>query len=90
MVIEYVEGDENRVRWNYGNTWYYADLDDLIRAYESIRHGRWMHDKDDELITGYCSKCGWTSIIYETDVADMPFCPNCGARMSEVKDGENN
>lgn len=43
--------------------------------------GRWMHDKDDSLISGYCSCCGWLSIICETDVAGMPFCPNCGAKM---------
>lgn len=45
------------------------------------RHGEWKHDKDDALISGYCSHCGWQSIIMETDVADMPYCPNCGADM---------
>jgi len=43
--------------------------------------GKWMHDKDDELFSGYCSCCGWESVICETDVADMPYCPNCGADM---------
>jgi len=47
------------------------------------KRGKWMHDKDDMIISGYCSCCGWTSIIYETDVADMPYCPNCGAEMRE-------
>lgn len=45
------------------------------------KRGRWMHDKDDALHAGYCSCCGWMANIAETDVADMPFCPNCGAKM---------
>ena len=45
--------------------------------------GKWIHDYDDELVSGICSVCGWRSIIMETDVADMPFCPNCGARMMD-------
>ena len=43
--------------------------------------GKWIHDYDDVLVSGICSVCGWRSIIMETDVADMPYCPNCGARM---------
>ena len=55
-------------------------------AIEALREperatGKWMHDKDDELFSGYCSCCGWESVICETDVADMPYCPNCGAYM---------
>lgn len=45
------------------------------------RHGRWSHYYDDMLVSGTCSVCGWRSIIMETDVADMPYCPNCGSRM---------
>ena len=45
------------------------------------KKGKWIHDKDDTLLSGYCSRCGWESIIMETDVADMPYCPNCGADM---------
>ena len=48
---------------------------------EVRKNGKWLHDKDDTLLSGYCSCCGWESIIMETDVADMPFCPNCGADM---------
>ena len=55
---------------------------DTLNEVEPMRkRGTWMHDKDDVLISGYCSCCGWESIIMETDVADMPFCPNCGADM---------
>lgn len=51
--------------------------------------GKWMHDKDDELFSGYCSCCGWESVICETDVAGMPYCPNCGAYMRGEADGQN-
>ena len=46
---------------------------------EERKKGKWLHDKDDTLLSGYCSRCGWESIIMETDVADMPYCPNCGS-----------
>ena len=51
-----------------------------------IKHGYWVHDKDDDVISGYCSICGWVSCICETDVAGMPFCPNCGSPMDEVEE----
>lgn len=60
---------------------------DLLRHAPIIepeqKKGTWMHDKDDGLYSGYCSCCGWVSVIMETDVAGMPFCPNCGADMRE-------
>lgn len=58
-------------------------FDGIPSAQPERKKGKWMHDKDDSLISGYCSRCGWESIIMETDVADMPFCPNCGAKMEE-------
>ena len=58
------------------------DIEEILLAMPSAeKTGKWRHDKDDTLISGYCSECGWQSIILETDVADMPYCPNCGARM---------
>lgn len=44
-------------------------------------HGEWMHDKDDALVSGYCSCCGWTTIYTESEIAYMQFCPSCGADM---------
>lgn len=53
---------------------------------EPIRHGYWNHDYDNVSVTGTCSVCGWQSMLMETDVADMPYCPNCGAKMDEVNE----
>lgn len=58
---------------------FFEEIDDTPTI-DPVKHGMWMHDKDDCLVSGYCSVCGWQSIICETDVADMPFCPNCGAK----------
>lgn len=47
-----------------------------------VKHGRWIHlDQEESTISGKCSCCGWEAHYYEDDVADMPYCPNCGARM---------
>ena len=51
-----------------------------------VVHGRWIHldPRGCATISGKCSRCGWEAHYYEDDVADMPYCPNCGAKM----DGE--
>lgn len=54
-------------------------IESLPSAQPERKKGKWLHDKDDTLLSGYCSCCGWESIIMETDVADMPYCPNCGS-----------
>ena len=54
---------------------------------EAVKHGRWSHYYDDVLVSGTCSVCGWQSMVMETDVADMPYCPNCGAKMN-AEEGE--
>jgi len=47
-----------------------------------IKHGQWIHlDQEESTISGKCSCCEWEAHYYEDDVADMPYCPNCGARM---------
>lgn len=63
------------------------DIKQLPSAQSSRKRGKWLHDKDDVLQSGYCSCCGWESIIMETDVADMPYCPNCVAYMRGGNDG---
>lgn len=69
-------------RWETAYDEVADEIDELAAAdvRENVR-GEWKHDKDDSLISGYCSNCGWESIIMETDVADMDYCPNCGAYM---------
>ena len=54
---------------------------------DPVKHGWWIGE-DDEATTsnGYCSVCGWESLLYETDVFGMPYCPNCGAKMEEVRE----
>ncbi len=49
------------------------------------KKGKWM-GSDDNTVAGYCSVCGWEALRYETDVAGMPFCPNCGAKMEGEAD----
>lgn len=47
-----------------------------------VKHGRWIHfNQEESTISGRCSCCGWEAHYYEDDVADMPYCPSCGARM---------
>lgn len=49
---------------------------------EPVRHGQWLTSPTGWL---YCSECGGEppcEINVRTD-----YCPNCGAKMDEVKDG---
>lgn len=69
-------------KYEYCRVAYMDDIDDIPSAdvRENVR-GEWMHDKDDALVSGYCSCCGWTTIYTETEIAYMQFCPSCGADM---------
>ena len=69
-------------------------FDDIEEAYFSQlmtepKHGRWIIDKDNELM--YCSICGFKTTSWQPFIDDgekfMPFyamnyCGNCGARMN--------
>ena len=72
----------------------HCGINDAVKAIDSapavdavpVRHGRWetdgmMMDECEYLMTR-CTACGGT---YEYGF-NMPFCPNCGARM----DGKGN
>ena len=52
----------------------------------SVVHGEWI-EVDDVSISCRCSVCGWEAHLYEDDVYGMPYCPNCGAKMTE-REGE--
>lgn len=76
-----------------GELLHYTGIKAMIEALPAVDvapvvHGRWIHldPRERATISGKCSCCGWEAHYYEDDVADMPYCPNCGARM----DGETN
>ena len=52
---------------------------------EERKKGKWIVPQHDLVISATCSCCGWNAILFETDVAGMPYCPNCGADMREEK-----
>ena len=66
------------------------DLQMLVPTVDAapVKHGRWIHldRREYATISGKCSCCGWEAHYYEDDVADMPYCPNCGARMDLEED----
>ena len=52
-----------------------------IKALEERPMGKWIEYDDDGLYAGECSCCKWKAVLYESNVLNMNFCPNCGARM---------
>lgn len=65
--------------------WIYKERNILIntgRVYSgedgtAIQEKRWLNTKKP-----YCSECGW----YEnSEYEATPYCPNCGAKMEEIK-----
>ena len=55
------------------------DIMEYIEA-EPMKHGHWI-EKDDECECPFCGKA-WNYIDNCTETFD--YCPNCGAKMSEV------
>ena len=85
MIINY---DDGKVTWGETGTEHYADLDDLIRAYEAKprKHGHWAYDADGD---SYCSNCKSYLSICEFGKAKTwkyKWCPACGAKMDEVEE----
>ena len=73
-----------------------VDCNDIARFpavdAEPVRHGHWIAPEDGDRVTAcICSICDWHGHIMEDDVMGMNYCPNCGAKMSEVDlvDGNN-
>lgn len=53
---------------------------------EPVKHGHWT-DRAKSILgvpTEACSECAEWSVGYKKD-----YCPNCGAKMDEVTDGNN-
>ena len=64
-------------------------LEDLpsAEAVPERKKGRWIEvDDEEDTISGKCSVCGWEAHLYEDDVVDMPYCPNCGAHMEGAEE----
>ena len=59
--------------------------DSLDGKYEPVRHGRWIETHE---VLDYikCSECGkdWCTVANDTETFN--YCPNCGAKMDEVRD----
>lgn len=49
--------------------------------FKKVIKGKWIETPDDPLYNGYCSVCGFKSVLYETDVLGLNYCPNCSAQM---------
>lgn len=69
----------------------YLDRDatlDIIRLIPSadvaeIRHGKWVsRESVDKDYISYCSECGFPVSTFWNQ---SNYCPNCGARMEEVR-----
>ena len=55
-----------------------VDIQPTVEA-EPIKHGRWIFERNVRM--WFCSECH----LY--GVADMNYCPNCGARMDGGENG---
>lgn len=65
---------------------------------DPIKHGHWENKQIGEDISPYdapytiarCSVCrGKVFVFAEHYIVNYPYCPLCGAKMDEVKDGKN-
>lgn len=78
--------DEEKVRWLAGLDIYYnwEDVADHLIANGVViqKQGEWVYIESYPWVEMYrCSECG-----YETDDESLTdYCPNCGAKMKEVK-----
>ncbi len=57
---------------------FYKQISDLNKV-APVNHGRWLIDKSGSLM---CSKCG---TLLDEEQKPSRYCPNCGAKMDEVK-----
>ena len=54
-----------------------------------VRHGRWVWDTTGLYPKPICSRCGEEPYRRSNHTSDLPkYCPNCGALMREIKNGE--
>lgn len=83
------------VAWNIGGAIKSIPAADVVEA----RHGRWVDENKNPIPwdecnskcpshSAYCSECGeWLTASDEYPVTGL-YCPNCGALMREIENGE--
>lgn len=61
-----------------------AAKDLIANGAEPVRHGRWVmsSDRPDTII---CTCCDSAFDVWKADIKRHHYCPNCGAKMQEVK-----
>ena len=62
---------------------------------EPVRHGKWIElNTESGIFMTYdevkCSECGFDEYFFNKGWARFKYCPNCGAKMEEVNDGNDN
>lgn len=88
------EIEKGRAKWDSGLWIRYKVFEDTITLaprVDPVKHGHWIevqriHEKDHTAICE-CSLCGDTVWVYDGQRA-WNYCPNCGAKMDEAKDGK--
>ena len=63
-----------------------AEIFDINNAptVDFVKHGHWKVER--WINTIFCSECGNSWNVMDNDTETFNYCPNCGAKMDEVKD----
>ena len=90
MYHEAFETDSDLQKWDSGCWIRYKMFENILSTEitieaEPIKHGSWVGIDDFPHEDWECTNCGY--IIYgDDDIRDLHYCPNCGAKMDEVKE----
>lgn len=84
--------DEFDTKWGASQELIEKVIDSVPAAdVEPVRHGRWvkMTGMMPPEFTGHysCSECDWFCKKHSVRETDFDFCPGCGAKMTEIGDG---
>ena len=91
-MAEYIERDEAICKFGE-ETWAARVLENIPAAdVRPVVHGEWQEKAVWDDVVFVCSNCGepWTLIEGTPEQNNMNFCPNCGADMRGIEDGETN
>lgn len=53
---------------------------------DPVEHGHWVIERGETVM--HCNSCGWAFVYYGGLEEEWNYCPHCGAKMDEVKDGK--